>query len=385
MKQKKSDRRLFLRNTAAAAAGMLALPTLPRIYAAKDHRLTQVLYDKPRIRFSVIGINHGHIGSQVEAVIRGGGEFVSFFAKEPDLSADFAKKYPKVKVAASKDEILNDQSVQLVVSAAIPSERAPLGIEVMKHGKDFLSDKPGFTSLTQLKEAKKVQQETKRIYSVMYSERLENQATIKAGELVKDGAIGKVIQTIGMGPHRLNPSSRAPWFFDKKQYGGILIDIASHQSDQFLFFTGSTKFEIVASQVGNFNHPQYPGLEDFGDAMVRGNGGSGYMRVDWFTPESLKTWGDTRLTILGTEGYIEIRKNIDIAGREGANHLFLVNNKETKYIDSKDVQLSYGPQLVDDILNRTETAMSQEHCFLASEMALTAQQQAKNITMHPLK
>lgn len=385
MKQKNSDRRLFLKNTATAAAGLLALPTLPKIYAATKNRIRPVIYEKPRIKFSVIGINHGHITSQVEAVMRGGGELVSFYAKEPDLSAAFAKNFPQAKVASSREEILNDPSIQLVVSAAIPNERAPLGIEVMRHGKDFMSDKPGITSLDQLKEVRKVQKETKRIYSIMYSERLENQATIRAGELVKEGSIGKVIQTLGLGPHRLNPSTRAPWFFEKKHYGGILIDIASHQSDQFLFFTGSTKFEIVASQVGNFNHPEYPGLEDFGDAMVRGNGGSGYMRVDWFTPDSLKTWGDTRLTILGTEGYIEIRKNIDIAGREGANHLFLVSNKETKYIESNNVALMYGPQLVDDILNRTETAMSQEHCFLAAELALRAQQQAKNITMNPLK
>jgi predicted dehydrogenase len=385
MKQKNSDRRHFLRNTATAAAGLLAFPSLPKIYGETKSRIAPVVYEKPRIRFSVIGINHGHINSQVEAVIRGGGEFVSFYAKEPDLSDAFSKHFPQVKVASSKEEILNDQSIQLVVTAAIPIERAPLGIEVMRHGKDFMSDKPGIVTLEQLKEVRKVQKETKRIYSIMYSERLENQATIRAGELVKDGAIGKVIQTIGLGPHRLNASSRAPWFFNKKQYGGILIDIAAHQSDQFLFFTGSTKFEIVASQIGNFNHPQYPDLDDFGDAMVRGNGCTGYMRVDWFTPDSLKTFGDTRLTILGTEGYIEIRKNVDIAGREGANHLFLVNNKETKYIESNNVVLSYGIQLVDDILNRTETAMPQDHCFLAAELALKAQQQAKNITINPLK
>jgi hypothetical protein len=91
----------------------------------------------------------------------------------------------------------------------------------------------------------------------------------------------------------------------------------------------------------------------------------------------LNTWGDGRLTILGTEGYIEIRKNIDIAGREGGNHLFVVDQKSTHYIDCSKEPLPYGKQLVDDILNRTETAMSQEHCFLATELALKAQKQAQ--------
>src|SRR6185503_2780611 len=234
------------------------------------------------------------------------------------------------KQVSDKNEILNDNSIQLVVSAAIPDERAPIGIEVMKHGKDYMSDKPGIITLAQLEEVKKVQKQTKRIYSIMYSERLENGATIKAGELIKEGAIGKVIQTIGLGPHRMNPKSRPEWFFHTKRYGGIITDIASHQFDQFLYFTGSKQVEVVTSQVANVNHPEYPELEDFGNVLLKGDTAAGYIRVDWFTPDSLKTWGDTRLTVLGTEGYIEVRKNIDIAGREGANHLFLVNNKETK-------------------------------------------------------
>jgi predicted dehydrogenase len=215
----------------------------------------------------------------------------------------------------------------------------------------------------------------------MYSERFENRATVKAGDLVKAGAIGKVIQTIGLGPHRMTPQSRPDWFFDKKRFGGIITDIGSHQFDQFLFFTGSTKADIVASQIGNVNHPQYPKFEDFGDVMLKGDGGAGYIRVDWFTPDGLNSWGDGRLTILGTEGYIEIRKNIDIAGREGGNHLFLVNQKETRYIDCSKEPLPFGERLIDDIVNRTETAMTQEHCFLATELALKAQKHAQTITL----
>lgn len=317
----------------------------------------------------------------VDAVTRGGGSLVSFYAKEADLAASFRKRYPDAKAAASEKEILDDTSIQVVLSSGIPDERGPLGVRVMKSGKDYLVDKPGITTLAQLAEVRKVQKETKRIYSIMYSERFENRATVKAGELVKTGAIGKVIQTIGLGPHRMSTPSRPEWFFDKKRYGGIITDIASHQFDQFLFFTGSTQAEIVASQVGNVNHPQFPKFEDFGDVMLHGNGGAGYIRVDWFTPDGLNTWGDGRLTILGTEGYIEIRKNVDIASpHPGGNHLYLVNQKETKYIDCSKEPLPFGEQFVDDVVNRTETAMTQAHCLLATELALKAQQSAKDIT-----
>jgi predicted dehydrogenase len=372
MKNSLFNRRRFLKDAGTTAAGISLLSGLPLPSIASPDKANAA-----RLNFAVIGINHGHIYSQVEAVIRGGGQLVSFYAKEKDLADAFSKRYPNVKAVSSENEILEDKSIQLVLSSIIPDERGPLGIRVMKHGKDYMADKPGITTLEQLAEVRKVQKETKRIYSIMYSERFENRATVKAGELVKSGAIGKVVQTIGLGPHRMGASTRPKWFFEKKRFGGIITDIGSHQFDQYLFFTGSTKAEVIASQTGNVNNPQYPEFEDFGDVMLQGNKGSGYIRVDWFTPDGLKTWGDGRLTILGTEGYIEIRKNIDIAGRPGGNHLFLVNNKDTQYIDCSKEPLPYGEQLVNDILNRTETAMTQEHCFLATELALKAQKQAR--------
>jgi predicted dehydrogenase len=365
-------RREFVKSLAGSAAAVSALP-------APGFATPLVAQAPPRIRFSVIGINHGHINSQVQAVQRGGGELVSMFAKEPDLTAAFVKRFPTVKVAKSEEEIYADKSIQLIVSAAIPDERAPIGIRAMKAGKDYMADKPGITTLEQLAEVRKVQAETKRIYSIMYSERFENRATVRAGELVKAGAIGTVIQTIGLGPHRTTLKTRPAWFFERARYGGILCDIASHQADQFLFFTGSTRAEVVASQVGNLNHPQHPGLEDFGDMMARGDKGTGYIRVDWFTPDGLSTWGDGRLTILGTNGFIEIRKNVDIGGRTGGNHLFLVDQKETRYVDCTSVDLPYGRQLVDDIVNRTETAMPQAHCLLATQLVLEAQQRATKV------
>ena len=385
MEKQPNRRRDFLKESVASAAGLLVLPALPSFsFGAINTEVVQPLpvnpYLAPRIKFAVIGMNHGHIYGQTDAVIRGGGELVACFAKEADLLAEFSKRYPQAKVVNSEAAILDDPSIQLVLSSITPVERAPLGIRVMKSGKDYMADKPGITTLSQLAQVKKVQKDTGRIYSIMYSERFENRATVKAGELIQAGAIGKVIQTIGLGPHRMNVKSRPPWFFDKQYFGGIICDIASHQFDQFLFFTGSTKADIIAAQVGNTHFSQYPQFEDFGDVMVRGNKGTGYIRVDWFTPDGLKSWGDGRLTILGTDGFIEIRKNIDPAGRSGGNHLFLTDNKETRYFDCKDQDLPYGRQLVDDILNRTETAMSQHHCFLATELALKAQNTAENVT-----
>ncbi|MBM3537962.1 MAG: Gfo/Idh/MocA family oxidoreductase [Alphaproteobacteria bacterium] len=335
---------------------------------------------KSPVRFAAIGLNHYHIHGMTDALKAAGATLVSVYEPEDELAAPYMAKHPEAKRVDDKRTILEDKNLQVVASAAISDERAALGIEVMRHGKDFFVDKPGMITLDQLAEVRKVQKETGRKYIICFSERLEQRATVKAGELVKAGAIGRVIQTIGLGPHQHRPHLRKPWFYQRARYGGILCDIASHQMDQFLFFTGSARAEVVASQIANRNHPQHPELEDFGDVLLRAPGASGYVRVDWFTPDGLGTWGDGRLTLLGTEGYIELRKYIDITGRPGANHLFLVDGKGARYINCENVALPFGPQFVADIVDRTETAMSQEHCFHACELALTAQAKATRLS-----
>ena len=387
-----SNRRNFLRQSFASATGLAAATMLPSDLFGQGqystNRIEEIILQpekrsapKETIRFSVIGINHDHILGMVNSLIAGGGQLVAVYSREPELLPGFTKRFPNVKVAKNEAEILEDNSIQLVASAAIPVDRAPIGIRVMKSGKDYMTDKPGILTFDQFKEVKKVQKETKHIYSIVYSERLSNPASVKAGELVISGAIGKVIQTIGMGPHRMRPQTRPDWFFYPEKAGGILCDIGSHQCDQFLFYTGSKQAEVSSSQIGNFNNPKYPQYSDFGDMNVRSPHATGYIRIDWFTPNGLDTWGDGRTFILGTEGYIEMRKYIDIAGRKGGNHLFLVNQKETKYYDCSQVYMPYGEQLVSDVVNRTETAMSQDHCFLATELALTAQKMAYKLNV----
>jgi predicted dehydrogenase len=309
------------------------------------------------------------------AVKRGGGELVSFLATDPKQIADFRKQFGDVPLARSEDEILQDKSIQLVAAAPIPDQRTPLGLRVMAAGKDYLADKPGIITLEQLAQVRAAVKQTGRKYAIMYSERLEVPAAIKAGELIQAGAIGKVVQTVNLAPHRIG-TGRPDWFWDKARYGGILTDIGSHQADQFLFYTGSKAAKVVAAQTGNFNNTDHPKFEDFGDMTVVGDGGTGYVRVDWFTPDGLGVWGDGRLFLLGTEGYIELRKYIDPLGRPGGNHLLIVDRKQARYIDCSQAQLPFGPQFVSDIVERTSIAQDQDQALLAAELVLKAQKTA---------
>jgi len=343
---------------------------------------------KHHIRFGVCGISHDHIHAMVAAIQRGGGELVSVWGQEPDKLAGFVRRHPGVRVARSQDEVIADGSLQLVLSSHIASERAGIGVAVMKTGKDFLSDKPGVTTLEDLARVRATIAETGRLYGILYSERLDVPAAVHAGELIKQGAIGDVIQTVNLAPHQIvqhggdagGASPRPDWFWDDRQFGGILCDIGSHQIDQFLFYTGSTKAKVVASQIANLRHREHPHFQDFGDMMLRGNRGFGYVRLDWFTPDGLGTWGDGRLFVLGTHGYIEVRKYANVAVSPRGNNLFLVDGKSARYIDCSAGPLPFGPQFVDDIVNRTHKAQDQAQCLLAAELAIRAQMGADRVT-----
>ncbi len=325
------------------------------------------------LRFAAIGIDHRHIYGMAANMIAAGARFVGWWTDgRPNTEAGFRERFPEVPRAGNAEDLLNDPSVELILLSGIPRDRPRWAIRAMDAGKDVMSDKPGCITMEQLDRIKQTVARTKRIWSVNFSERFESPAVTRAAELVNDGAIGRVVQTLGIGPHRLNRGTRPDWFFDREAYGGILTDIASHQIDQFLFFTGSDDAEVTLASVANYANPGYPGLQDFGEIALRSDRGRGYVRVDWYTPAALPVWGDGRLMILGAEGYIELRKYVDV-GNEGTDHLILVNGERCERLDASGADLPYFARLIDDVRNRTETAMGQTHVFKVCELALKAQ------------
>jgi len=385
MQIKSTPRRDFLRQAGlmGSMAMMAGLPDGAMAMGATPARIVEDAIapqsaEAPQyhIKFAVCGISHDHIYGMIGAIQRGGGELVAAWGGEDDKLAAFTRRFPAVKIARTQDEI--------------PVERAGIAIRAMRRGKDVLSDKPGMTTLDQLAEVRKTIAETNRIYAIMYSELLEVKAAVYAGVLVRQDAIGRVIQTINIAPHQIvqhggdagGAMPRPAWFWDPDKYGGILCDIGSHQVDQFLYYTGCKEAVVVESQVANVRHPQYPRFQDFGDVVLRGDRGFGYVRLDWFTPDGLGTWGDGRLFILGTDGYIEVRKYTNVAVSHRGNNLFIVDSKSARSIDCNNMPLPFGPQFVADIVNRTHEAQDLDECLLAAELVLKAQQSATFITLH---
>lgn len=330
------------------------------------------------LKLGILGIDHGHIFGMLSNMVSQGCHAGAYWTDGPAVTeSKFNSVFPEIAKVDDRRRILEDPSVEMILISAVPEDRAGLAMDAMRAGKDVMVDKPGCTTLDQLAALRAVQAETGRIWSVNFSERFQVPAVTRAEELVFGGAIGRVIQTVGLGPHKQNLATRPPWFFERRRYGGILCDIASHQVDQFLHFTGSTSAEIVHAHVENTTRPEHPGFQDFGEIVLRSPQGHGYIRVDWFTPDGLPTWGDGRLFIQGTDGQIELRKYTDIGRPHVTDTLYLVNGEENARIDCNDAGLPYFPRLVADVRDRTETAMRQDHAFLTTELAIRAQMKAE--------
>ncbi|MGE9291255.1 MAG: Gfo/Idh/MocA family protein [Puniceicoccales bacterium] len=340
---------------------------------------TEKVVEKGEFVFAASHFDHGHIYGQLNMLTKAGGTLKWVYSEDP-AKLDAIKDHidAGTKIATRFEDILEDPEVQLVTSAAIPNRRAEIGFQVMDSGKDYFTDKSPFTTLEQLEQAKVKIKETGRKYMVSYSERLMSESAWHAGELIKDGAIGRVLQILNLAPHNLAASSRPEWFFDKEAYGGIITDIGSHQFEQFLEYSGAADGEVLSARVENFANPETPGLEDFGEANLQlSTGASAYCRMDWFNPAKSRTWGDGRTFILGDKGYMELRKYINVCEDNGGNKIFLVNNDTEQMIDCADrVGFPFFGRLILDCLNRTEKAMTQEHALKAAELSMLAQKAA---------
>ena len=356
------------------------------------------------VRLALVGADHNHLYEIIDRLVKAGAEAAAHTSE-----GQFVEHYSgwqSGSVERGYDDILGDDSIDLIITAAIPNRRADIALAAIAAGKHVVSDKPGLTTMAQLDAIRAaVADRPGRPWTVLFTERYENRAINEAVRLARAGAIGRIVHVVGAGPHTLWASRRPPWFWDPEATGGILVDIGSHQVDQFLSITGASADDVavVASMVGNVASPDHPAMQDIGSmtlvaAPVEGPGGAGSAdggvpvtvapaaaglggpngvvgdhRLDYLTAKGLGTWGDCRLTIVGTEGTIEARANVDVAGVEGSEHLIVVDGEGTRRIDVSGVVVDWGEQLLADLGDDGERLMTQQHAIDVTDVCLRAQ------------
>ena len=346
------DRREFLHK--AGLAGMFSA-IAPAAFAQSsgaftvDPANTSTPEIKPThsIKFAAIGLDHAHIFGMIARGSTRRRQLVAFHATDPAQIADFSKKFRDVKLA-SEDEILNDKSIQLVAGAPIPDLRAPLGIRVMKAGKDYLADKPGITSLKQLADVRKAVKETGRKFAIMYSERLEVRSAVYAGELIKQGAIGRVVQTVNLAPHRVNaPSpSRLVLRQGALRRHPLRHRLAPGRSIPLLHQQHEGQGRRRADRQRRVSAvPEVRRLRRHGDGRQRRHRlrARRLVHARW-TCRPGATAGCSSSAPRATSSCAST--STSPRDSKGGNHLYIVDKKQARYIDCKNVQLPFGPQFV---------------------------------------
>lgn len=331
-------------------------------------------------RFAAIGLDHRHIYDLTQGLLDASAECVGYNpdTTDPRVLAGFRKRFPHVP-AVETARLLDDPSIDFVVIAAVPRDRAELAIVAMQRGKDVMVDKPGVTTFAQLAAIERCVAETGCIWSICLG-RLASPSVQEALRVVRSGEIGRLLHTTQLAPHRLNRALRPAWFFDKPAYGGIINDIGVHSIDQFLAFAGASDAEIVHASIGACG-TEPAGFEDFAELVLSARGVRGSVRLDWFTPDGLPDWGDGRLFVVGTEGTLELRKNLDIEGRPGGDHMFVANRTTTRYVDCSKRPASYYRDFLADVAERTSRTAPQEHYFTVCRIALQAEAQAMRYSL----
>jgi predicted dehydrogenase len=327
-------------------------------------------------RFAAIGLDHRHVYDLTAGLLAAGAVCVGHGPEttDPRVLAGFRKRFPDVP-AVARERLLDDPAIDFVVLCAVPRDRAGIAIEAMRRGKDVMVDKPGVTTLGQLADVEAAVRETGRVWSICLG-RLTSPAVQAALAVARSGDLGRLVSLTSLAPHRLNRALRPDWFFDRDAYGGIINDIGVHSIDQFLAFADVSDATIAASMIGCFGTAP-PGFEDFAEITLRSGTMTGTMRLDWFTPDGLPDWGDGRLFLVGTEGTLELRKNLDIEGRAGGDHMFVSTRQRTFYQDCSALPVTYYRDFLADVADRTGRMMDRGRLFAVCRLALRCQATAE--------
>ena len=144
------------------------------------------------LRFGAIGLDHRHIYHLIGENIAAGAECVGYcpLSSDEKVVDGVRERFPDL-AQVDRESLFDDASIDFIVCAAIPRDRAAIAVRAMRAGKDVMVDKPGATTLAQVAELQTAAEETGRIFSICFSERFVVRACEVASRLVAEGAIAE--------------------------------------------------------------------------------------------------------------------------------------------------------------------------------------------------
>ena len=328
-------------------------------YAPEFSGTTHKVVEEGLFRFSVIGLDHGHIYAMTNGLLEAGATLRQVYDPDVKKVEAFLARYPQALKAESEEEILASE-IDLVASAIRPDLRGTLAVRAMEAGKNCFVDKPGFLALEDLDRIRETRDRTGKKYYIYFGERVHVEGAVCAEELIRNGSVGRVLNVTNLAPHRLNPSSRPAWFWD------------------ILTYSGSKTAKVVYAEMKNFANPEHPEFFDYGDCMLEGDSGAScFFKVDWFTPDGMGAWGDGRTFVTGTDGCIEIRKYIDVGRSPDADHVYFTDAEGEHLIEAHGKYgFPYFGNIILDCINNTDFAIEPEKTLEAMRIAIEASNKA---------
>jgi predicted dehydrogenase len=320
------------------------------------------------VGIGVVGLEHLHVLELVDGLCSAGATVVAHTDGD-SLSPLFAG-WQTGSRPTDRSGVLADPDVDLVVVAGVPADRADDSVAALASGRSVLSDKPGVTTTAQLERVRTAVATSGQRWWVLFSERFGVPAVRWAVDLARSGAIGRVVGVQGSAPHRAAFESRPGWFADPERAGTLLVDLATHQVDQFVALAGTDDVRVVHAASGNVAAPEFPAVHDVAELVLAGGGTRGFHRVDFLEADGFPSWGDVRLVVTGTDGRLEVRTPVS-DGAAGPPELWITDHTSHRRVDLEP-RATWAEELLADLADGGERLMERDHPFTVSRIVLEA-------------
>lgn len=320
------------------------------------------------IRLAIAGLRHPHIETIIdEAIQRDEVELVAVSESDPDVRQEAGDRFG-TPTFDSHTEMLATAQIDVIGVGAIYAERGKIVSDALRAGVDVIADKPLCTTLDDLDAIEAAWAASGRILSMALEKRYYP-PTLAVDRLLATGELGRLTLVTASAPHKLTRERRPAWFFDSQSYGGILNDLAVHDIDLLLHFTGG-RSGTVRGYTGNYGNTDRPGFEDHGVAVLTvQDGPTATLESHWMSPEAAEYHGDYRMRLTGTSGTAELLWKDNI--------LEVATHSRPPWQEPLPDRSRPAQDFFDALLAGRSPGISAADAFSATRIALLAQESAR--------